>query len=262
MKRTTSAFVASALALALTPVLASPASAQSAGTVLSARLEPLNGTNATAVVEGTLLGDELTLEFSSQELLSNARHAQGIYIGGQEVCPDPGALGSGTAGATTALDGQASYGELAVSLTTSGSTDLDSQLDFQRYPLGSTPYKRTIELDPATADAVMANRAVLVIMGADLNGNGRYDGDGRSDLVPELPEEVTAPTACGVLSVGPDPIAPRRGLASTATQIKAVPVGGVQTGGGSTSGVEHERWFAAAALLLVLGAALLRRRPS
>jgi hypothetical protein len=230
--------------------------------VLSARLEPLNDTASVATVEGSLIGNELTLEISSQELLSNARHAQGLYIGGEFLCPDPSVTGSGTEGAITALDGEKSYGTLANALTTSGDSSADSKLEFQRFPLGSTPYKRTITVDDATADAVIANNAVIVIMGADLNGNGRYDGEGRSDLVPELPEEATAPTACGILTVGEDPLPPRRGAVSGITQIGAVPVGGVQTGGGSTAGPEHLGWLVGGGLLLAGGGALLARRRS
>ncbi len=60
----------------------------------------------------------------------------------------------------------------------------------------------------------------IVQHGIDPNDNGTYDfeGAGKSELDPKLPQEATAPTNCGVV----------KGAA-----VGSVPVGGVETGGGS-----------------------------
>jgi len=57
----------------------------------------------------------------------------------------------------------------------------------------------------------------------DANHDGRYDGAARSDVKPELPEEVSNSAACGRLVREPAP-APM-----------PMPIGGVAAGGGGTA---------------------------
>lgn len=100
------------------------------------------------------------------------------------------------------------------------------------------------------AQDIVAGESVVVVHGVDHNGNGVYDaGDrGVSDLDPSLPGEATDPALCGVL---------------TASQMAAMPDGGVSAGAGGTTGVEHLGLMAAGSLALLGGAALvLGRRPT
>lgn len=67
-----------------------------------------------------------------------------------------------------------------------------------------------------------------------------------SELVPSLPLAATSPTLCGKV---------------VAAQMSSMPSGGVNTGGGSTSGVQDEGLFlASGALLAAAGATMLGRR--
>lgn len=70
-----------------------------------------------------------------------------------------------------------------------------------------------------------------------------------SDLVPSLPLAATSPALCGPLQV---------------SQMTSVPGGGVNTGGGGTSGVQEPWMFAASAGLAAAagGVLFLRRRTA
>ena len=53
-----------------------------------------------------------------------------------------------------------------------------------------------------TAGYLKKNNAVVVVHGVDYNHNGAYDGSlDRSDLVPSLSGESTAPALCGPIHV-------------------------------------------------------------
>lgn len=97
------------------------------------------------------------------------------------------------------------------------------------------------------ADAIVAGEGVVVVHGVDHNDSGAYDaGDrGVSDLDPSLPGEATDPAICGVLN---------------ASQMSGMPAGGVDTGAGSTSGIENAGLIGAGSLALLGGAALVARR--
>ena len=69
----------------------------------------------------------------------------------------------------------------------------------------------------------------------DHNGNGKYDGDVKSDLDPALPTEATDPALCGVLT--------------------AAPAGSMATGAGGTSPVGTNSGILIAGTGLLLAAA-------
>ena len=135
-------------------------------------------------------------------LLNDAPHAMHIHAMGEGECPeaqDAGIHNGHRAMSTT--DGLEDYGPINTSLTTRGDTSPASGLALARFPhRGTYVYHRTIRLSAATAQAVRALDAVVVVHGIDYNHNGRYDGVlGPSDLDPALPLEGTAPAICGPL---------------------------------------------------------------
>lgn len=230
---------AAALALGALPLAAmAPAQAADSST-FSANLTELNDSGVTSTGTATLTGTSLKISLESQGLLEDAPHAQHIHIGGAGTCPDPGQEGSGANGALQTTDAADSYGAIAVSLTLDGDTSPDSGLAVDRFPVGNASYSRTIEVDDDTAASIEAGKSVIVVHGVDLNGNGEYDGEVKSDLDDSLPEEATNPAACGVLA---------------ASQMTSMPEGGVQTGGGSTAGTEDAGLIALGGTLLVGGA--------
>lgn len=83
---------------------------------------------------------------------------------------------------------------------------------------GKLSYKRTI---PVSQDVVDHIKDLHIVQhGIDRNDNEKYDfeGAGKSELDPKLPQEATAPTNCGEV----------KGAA-----VGSVPVGGVETGSGT-----------------------------
>lgn len=243
-------FAVAAAGLLAAPLLgALPASAADTTTNLQANLTSLNNSGATANVMGTLTGDQLKLTMTSKGFLADAPHAQHIHIGGTGTCPSPDQKGSGANGALQTSDAAPSYGAIAVSLTTSGDTSPDSGLAVDRFPAGDAEYTSTITVSDDVAKSIRDGKSAIVKHGVDLNGNGKYDGDVKSELDPSLPEEATDPAACGVLEV---------------SQMSAMPSGGVSTGGGSTAGGQETGLIAggAAAVAAGLGALGLYRRSS
>ncbi|WP_374222655.1 hypothetical protein [Streptomyces spinoverrucosus] len=103
------------------------------------------------------------------------------------------------------------YGDSNIALTVSGDTDAaTSGLAVDRMPVagkeGKISCKRTI---PVSQDVVDHIKDLHVVQhGIDRNDNGKYDfeGAGKSELDPKLPQEATAPTNCGEVkgaAVGP-----------------------------------------------------------
>ena len=82
---------------------------------------------------------------------------------------------------------------------------------------GKVSYKRTITVSQDVVEHIKDLH--IVQHGIDRNDNDKYDfeGAGKSELDPKLPQEATAPTNCGVV----------KGAA-----VGSIPVGGVETGSG------------------------------
>ena len=223
------AITATAGFAATTVLLTTPASAddrmkpqnrgQAKTMELSATLSPLNGTKtmgtATAVVRNQLIR-EISVNVTGAS--PDAPHAQHIHYGddARNECPTVARDDKDRDGLVSTIEGVPAYGPIVVSLTTSGDTSPASGLAVDRFPVskgGSYSYRRSnLEFTDVAgtgytggggtakqiADAIRDGEGVVVVHGADLNGNGRYDGVA-STLDPSLPREATIPAACGVL---------------------------------------------------------------
>ena len=225
------AITATAGLAATTVLLTTPASAapndkakpenrgQSKTVSLSAQLSPLNGSGtsgtATAVVRNQLIRD-ITVDVHGAT--PDAPHAQHIHYGddARNECPTVAMDDVDDDGLVSTIEGVPAYGPIVVSLTTTGDTSPASGLAVTRFPVsmhGSYHYSRSnIEFTDVAgtgytggggtakqiADAIRDGEGVVVVHGADLNGNGTYDGVA-STLDPSLPREATIPAACGVL---------------------------------------------------------------
>lgn len=239
-----------ALAIAAGPmVMASSASATEGGTTnLVANLTQLNDSGASATARATLSGNRLHITIKSQGMLACAPHAQHIHIGGQNMCPATDAKGKGPSGHLRTTDAAPQYGAVQVSLTKTGDSSAKSALAVTRFPVGDATYERTITLPGNLAAQIRDGKGIVVRHGVDYNGNGKYDGSAKSDLDPKLPAEATDPAACGALKV---------------SQMNQIPSGGVQTGDGSTAGIQDGAALAGGALLVAAGTGglvLARRR--
>ncbi|HSP61332.1 MAG TPA: CHRD domain-containing protein, partial [Ornithinimicrobium sp.] len=236
-------FTTALAALAVPALLAGPMALSSSAadhTELMSTLTELNDSGGSGTVWAKVTGNEVWLSMEVSGLLDGAPHAQHIHIGGSNTCPDPMMEGTGAGGAIRTTDAVDSYGGVAVSLTTEGGmTGPDHGLDVANFPaMGTYTYERTFEVSDEVAAQIAAGDGVVVVHGTDHNGSGAYDGDQESDLDPSLPSEATDPALCGTLDVAP----------------MEAPSGGVQTGGGSTQGMEQGGLIAAGALLAAVGA--------
>ncbi|SOE15239.1 hypothetical protein SAMN06272775_6168 [Streptomyces sp. 2323.1] len=256
-KRTSRLAVLVALpaALALTAGASSQAVAEGNG-AYQINLSQLNNSGSKGTAMLSLKGHELTVKIESEGHVPgqpSAQHLHGSTDGHDFHCPDPSADTNGD-GVINNTEATVDYGNINISLTTKGPTDaMGSGLAVDRMPVadaqGKLSYERTIPVSQAVVDHIKDLH--IVQHGIDRNNNGKYDfdGAGKSELDPKLPQEATAPTNCGEV----------QGAA-----VGSIPVGGVETG---TGPVEEKAMPAAmigvggAAFVVVTGAlALVRRR--
>ncbi|MFE4057855.1 hypothetical protein ACFXP3_16440 [Streptomyces sp. NPDC059096] len=251
-----------ALPAALTLAAATPALAHDGHTTTSAKavdgqayqidLEQLNDSGASGVALLSLEGKNLTVKIEATGLVPNQPHAQHIHgstDGHDFRCPDASADKDGD-GIVSTAEGLPMYGDINISLTTKGDTSKDSGLAVDRMPVadkgGKLTYSRTIPVSQAVVDHIKDLHVVQ--HGIDPNNNGEYDfGKGKSELDPKLPQEATAPADCGMV----------KGAA-----VGSMPVGGVETGSGSTQGIESPALLAGGgtAVLAAGGLLVVRRR--
>ncbi|PJJ00621.1 hypothetical protein BX264_0903 [Streptomyces sp. 2333.5] len=256
-KRTSRLAVLVALpaALALTAGASSQAVAEGNG-AYQINLSQLNNSGSKGTAMLSLKGHELTVKIESEGHVPgqpSAQHLHGSTDGHDFHCPDPSADTNGD-GVINNTEATVDYGNINISLTTKGPTDaMGSGLAVDRMPVadaqGKLSYERTIPISQAVVDHIKDLH--IVQHGIDRNNNGKYDfdGAGKSELDPKLPQEATAPTNCGEV----------QGAA-----VGSIPVGGVETG---TGPVEEKAMPAAmigvggAAFVVVTGVlALVRRR--
>ncbi|MEU5544748.1 hypothetical protein AB0G85_20480 [Streptomyces sioyaensis] len=256
-KRTSRLAVLVALpaALALTAGASSQAVAEGNG-AYQINLSQLNNSGSKGTAMLSLKGHELTVKIESEGHVPgqpSAQHLHGSTDGHDFHCPDPSADTNGD-GVINNTEATVDYGNINISLTTKGPTDaMGSGLAVDRMPVadaqGKLSYERTIPVSQAVVDHIKDLH--IVQHGIDRNNNGKYDfeGAGKSELDPKLPQEATAPTNCGEV----------QGAA-----VGSIPVGGVETG---TGPVEEKAMpaamigFGGAAFVVVTGAlALVRRR--
>ncbi|MFG2864743.1 hypothetical protein [Streptomyces sioyaensis] len=256
-KRTSRLAVLVALpaALALTAGASSQAVAEGNG-AYQINLSQLNNSGSKGTAMLSLKGHELTVKIESEGHVPgqpSAQHLHGSTDGHDFHCPDPSADTNGD-GVINNTEATVDYGNINISLTTKGPTDaMGSGLAVDRMPVadaqGKLSYERTIPVSQAVVDHIKDLH--IVQHGIDRNNNGKYDfeGAGKSELDPKLPQEATAPTNCGEV----------QGAA-----VGSIPVGGVETG---TGPVEEKAMPATmigvggAAFAVVTGVlALVRRR--
>ncbi|NEA99325.1 hypothetical protein [Streptomyces sp. SID13726] len=190
-------------------------------------LQQLNDSGSKGTVLLSARGTELTVWIKSEGMVPgqpSAQHLHGSTEGHDFVCPDDSADTNGD-GILNNTEATVHYGDINIALTVSGDTDAaTSGLAVDRMPVadkeGKIAYKRTI---PVSQDVIDHIKDLHVVQhGIDPNNNDKYDfeGAGKSELDPKLPQEATAPTNCGEV----------KGAA-----VGSVPVGGVETGSGSTA---------------------------
>ena len=252
---TVPALCTGALLLGAAPAFAAEGSVQADLTPI-----PVNGVDGSGTATVEVSGTTVSFTLEATGLLADAPHAAHIHVNEQatKMCPtEAGNTAAAVEGETapeqyfTTSEGAPFYGGIMLSLTTEGDTSPDSGLAIDRFATGSDiSYSRgEVEVTEDLAESILAGEAVVVVHGVDHNGSGAYDlGDrGVSDLDPSLPGEATDPALCGVLM---------------ASQMAAMPEGGVSTGSGGTAGVENVGLIAAGGVALLGGAALVlgRRR--
>ena len=236
------------------PFAAGPAAAAE-GEHYSIELEGLNDSGATGTAMLMLEGNELTVKIESEGLVPGQPHAQHIHGMPDEdtdfMCPTEEADEDGDGFVSTA-EGLPAYGAINISLTTEGDTSPDSGLAVDRFPVadedGNLEYERTIEVSDEVAEKI--KNLHVVQHGIDVNDNGEYDVNdtlGESELDPSLPAEATHPPTCGMVE---------------GAAVGSVPHGGVETGVGTTSGMEASGLLAlgGAALVTAGGIAVAARR--
>jgi hypothetical protein len=206
------------------------------------------GGSGSGTVEIT--GTNLSFTLAAHGLLADAPHAAHIHFGqdARHECPTDADNTDPTAFFTT-TEGDPAYGEIVVSLTKSGDTSPDSALAVDRFAVGEHfEYSRgDVQVSEDVASAILEGQAVVVVHGVDYDGDGAYSAGerGPSELDPSLPGEATDPALCGVLN---------------ASQMDSMPAGGVETGAGSTTGIENAGLIGVGVLATVGGGALLARR--
>ncbi|MEH0985845.1 hypothetical protein [Micromonospora sp. CPCC 205556] len=225
-------------------------------------LQDLNETGATGTATLTATsGGDLKIMIRSKGMTPNSPHAQHVHgaANGMDFhCPDKSADANGT-GFVSTEEGLKMYGDIFISLTTTGDTTKASGLAVDRMPKadaqGNLTYQRTIPAAELPAGTIEHLKDLhLVQHGIDANDNGKYDMEAlgestfaKSIGVNGIPAEATDPATCGMVS----------GAAAG-----SVPAGGVDTGDGSTSDSPSMTLFGvgAFALLGAAGAFAARRR--
>ncbi|MFD9369174.1 hypothetical protein ACFWA6_15935 [Streptomyces sp. NPDC060020] len=211
-------------AVFLTLGLSGPALAE-AGKAYQIDLAQLNESGSSGTVMLSLKGNQLTVQIESKGMVPgqpSAQHLHGSTKGHDFHCPDA-TDDTDRDGVLSNTEATHDYGDINISLTTTGDTKAASGLAVDRMPVadkqGKVSYKRTITVGQDVVDHIKDLHVVQ--HGIDRNKNKKYDfeGAGKSELDPKLPQEATAPTNCGEV----------KGAA-----VGSIPVGGIETGGGST----------------------------
>ena len=198
------------------------------------KLDALNnsGASGTATLTATGNGD-LKISIRSKGMVPNSPHAQHLHGAVNNMdfhCPPMSADKDGN-GFVSTEEGLPSYGDIFISLTTKGDTTKASGLAVDRMPTadaqGNLSYERTIAAADLPDGTLQHLKDLHVVQhGIDANNNDKYDleGLGESTLAKSaglkgIPQEATDPATCGMV---------------TGAAVGSVPVGGVDTGDGSS----------------------------
>ncbi|MEU9111394.1 hypothetical protein AB0D04_06305 [Streptomyces sp. NPDC048483] len=248
--------LAALLALPVTLALSAAATAPAvaAERAFQINLDQLNNSGGKGTAMLSLNGNQLTVKIESEGLVPGQPHAQHLHgstDGHDFQCPDASDDTDGD-GILNNTEATHRYGDINISLTTQGGTTPDSGLAVDRMPMadaaGKLSYERTLTVSQDVVDHIKDLH--IVQHGIDPNGNKKYDfeGAGKSELDPKLPQEATAPADCGIVE---------------GAAVGSIPVGGVETGGGTADGSEIPTALAGACGLAAVAAAgtlVLRRR--
>jgi hypothetical protein len=229
------------LAAAAVPVaLATGPAMADSGSSYQATLNPLNHQTGSGSAWITLNGDSATITESWSGLAASFNgaaypHVQHIHIGAKGVCPTESQADKNGDGVVSTTEGGPFYGPIGTTLSTSGDTSPAAGTDLKIAPAGSSlNYHRTIQLSPKVVAAIKGGTAVIVVHGDDPTTLSPKAQKEKSDLVPSLPLAATSPALCGAL--------------------RAMPAGGVDTGTGSTAGMEDSGLLLLAGGLFAAGA--------
>ena len=239
--------VAAPMALAISPAHADE------GDAVTFRLDSMKGANATGEATLTPTDDGgLMVEIMAKDMIPNSPHAQHIHgdtTGAMFNCPAPSADKDGN-GFISIEEGLPAYGDIHISLTTTGDTTKASGLAVDRMPMadaeGNLSYKRTLtaaELPAGTLENL--TNLHIVQHGVDANDNGKYDLEGLGEStfakslgVAGIPAEATDSATCGMI----------------------MPSGGVETGGEAPTAPNGGLLAAGGVLILGGAAAAISRR--
>ncbi len=232
--------VAAPMALSVSPAHADD------GDAVMLRLDSMKGANATGDATLTPTADGgLTVEVRAKNMVPNAPHAQHIHgdtTGAMKHCPAPSADKDGN-GFISIEEGFPDYGDIHISLTTTGDTTKASGLAVDRMPMadasGNLSYTRTLTAAELPA-GTLENLANLHIVqhGVDANKNGKYDMEGLGEStfakslgVDGIPAEATDSATCGMIM--PSGSVNTGGEAPTAANGGLLAAGGVLAAGGA-----------------------------
>ncbi|CAN5610998.1 hypothetical protein BH23PAT2_BH23PAT2_06450 [soil metagenome] len=219
---------------------------------ITANLSQLNDSGATGTAKVQLLDDnKIKVTVNVTGTSPSLPHAQHLHytVDSKKVdnpdkvdtCPAPSA-DKNDDGIINTAEGQPSYGEVIVSLTTKEGVGADDGLAVDRFPVaddnGNLNYERTFTL-PEGVSREDVTESVVVHHGISelFDDKAKYDGEARSSLDEELPLEATVPAACG--------------------KLVSAPVGGAGTGAGSTAETINVPMIAAGSVALVGAGTLL-----
>ncbi len=203
-----------------------------ADTTVTAKLKESNdsGVTGTASMTATDAGG-LRVVISARGMVPKMPHAQhihGFVTGGHFMCPSA-ASDTDSDGLLTNEEASGEYGDVFMSLTTTGDVSPESGLAVDRMPVadakGRVEYDRTFSADQVPDGLVKQLSELHVVQhGIDVNDNGKYDMEGAGPStfaeglgVDGVPEEATNPASCGVV---------------TGAKAHVAPKGGMETGGG------------------------------
>ncbi|MCJ1676588.1 hypothetical protein MTF65_04325 [Streptomyces sp. APSN-46.1] len=213
-------------AVILTMGLSGTAAAED-GKAYQIDLAQLNDSGSRGTAMLSIKGNQLTVRIESEGMVPgqpSAQHLHGSTTGHDFHCPDA-SDDTNRDGILNNTEATIDYGDINISLTTIGDTKATSGLAVERMPIadqrGKLSYKRTFTVAQDVIDHIKDLH--IVQHGIDRNNNDQYDfeGAGKSELDPKLPQEATAPANCGMV---------------LGAAVGSIPVGGVETGGGSPQG--------------------------
>ncbi|MDQ6714673.1 MAG: CHRD domain-containing protein [Actinomycetota bacterium] len=233
-------------AAAMLALAAGPAFADGS---VNANLKPVAGSqvNGSGTAMVSVSGTTITVTMAAMGLLPDSPHAAHIHFGAdaRHECPVIGD-DANKDGFLNTTEGGPAYGPIVVSLTKTGDTSPASGLAVDRFDTaagGKISYERgSIGVTPDIATAISKGQAVVVVHGVDHNGDGKYDGDTKSDLDPSLPTEATDPALCGALRAAPaGGMATGEGGAAASSNAALIALGGAALVGAAGTGVVAAR---------------------